>query len=543
MKGPRNKDTAMRRLAAQYAVAEAVASSRDPREAAARILEGICQALDWQVAAYWEMETGTRLLSCTVFWRSPSSSSQDFEAATCRATLPAGIDLPGRVWQMRRPEWVEDVAKDSRFARAKAAAQDGLHGAFAVPVVLGDEVRGVLEFFSNRVEKADAKMLVSLAHAGVSLGLLMERTRVQEALAQSRAWMRLIVDSTAEAVFTMDLQGHCSLVNPSCLRLLRYEREGDLVGRHLHDLIHHTGADGKFHASTDCPIYEALRTGRGSHSDGEVLWRADGSCFPAEYWSLPLVEDGEVVGSVVTFFDITNRRESERKVNEAVTLKSDFVSMVAHELRSPLTAVKMSIDYVSDGSTGTLADEQRRMLDTAKRNIDRLVRLVGDVLDYQKLDIGKLEFRFKPEDLCRLIRETAEGFALMARRKGVDLRLELPDAPCAVSCDADRIVQVVTNLLSNAVKFTDKGEIRVAAVREGAFVRVAVSDQGIGMRAEDIPKLFKTFTQLPSGREAGGSGLGLALAKRIVEEHGGRLWAESTLGRGATFSFTLPGGR
>lgn len=541
MSAPRDAST--RRLAAEYAAAQAIASSRDPQEAAPRVLEGICQALDLRGGAYWEMDGEGGRLRCSVFWHSPALPSTALEEATCRAELPPGVDLPGRVFQTRRPSWIEDAASDAGFGRARAAAADGLHGAFAVPVVLGDEVRGVLEFFSARVEQADARLLSSIANAGVSLGLLLERTRALQALENSRGWMRLILDSTAEAVYAVDVAGVCTLVNPACLRLLGYATEDELVGKQLHDLIHPAGAAGRIHGAGECPLYEALRTGKGTHSEAEMLWRKDGSCFPAEYWSLPMIEGGIPVGAVVTFFDVGERRESERKVKEAVSLKSDFVSMVAHELRSPLTAVKMALDLVTEEAGGTLGAVHGRLLDTAKRSIDRLVRLVNDVLDYQKLDIGKLDFVFQPEDLGRIARETVEGFTPMAVKKGLTLEARVPDEPCVVPIDADRITQVITNLLSNAVKFTDKGTVSVAVARDGAFARVSVADQGMGIKREDIPKLFKTFTQLPTGRRAGGTGLGLALAKRIVEEHGGRIWIESEPGQGAVFSFTLPAGR
>jgi signal transduction histidine kinase len=239
---------------------------------------------------------------------------------------------------------------------------------------------------------------------------------------------------------------------------------------------------------------------------------------------------------------ISARRRTERRILELMNVKSEFVSMVSHELRTPLTCIKEGIDIVSDGSCGPLGDEQHEHLRTAKRNVDRLVRLLNNVLDYQKLEVrGDRRLRC---DLNRLCLQAVEEYRLTASRKGLTLEAALePDLP-VVSGDPDRIVQVLGNLLSNAIHFSDVGGLRITTARVAEGVRVAVQDTGPGIAPEDLPRLFQAFSQLPPapGKRRIGTGLGLVISRSIVEAHGGRMEVESTPGRGSTFAFVLPSG-
>jgi signal transduction histidine kinase len=243
--------------------------------------------------------------------------------------------------------------------------------------------------------------------------------------------------------------------------------------------------------------------------------------------------------------EVDRRRRSMKAMEEAMQMKSEFTSMVSHELRTPLTVIKESVAIVEDGTAGPVNEEQRDFLLTAKRNIDRLARLINNVLDYQKLEAGRMELHFEEAELQSLVRDASAGFALTARNKGLDLRMALDDGLPKARVDKDKISQVLANFLNNALKFTDKGSITVRAAAENGCVRVSVEDTGPGIRREDYERLFKSFSQLSSGteRKTGGTGLGLAISKKIIEAHGGRIGLESEPGKGTTFYFTLPSGR
>ena len=234
--------------------------------------------------------------------------------------------------------------------------------------------------------------------------------------------------------------------------------------------------------------------------------------------------------------------ESKQKLEEALKVKSDFTSMVSHELRTPLTAIKEGIAIVLDGTAGAIGDEQKEFLEVAKRNVDRLARLINDILDFQKLEAGKIEFHRQENDINELVREVKKGMAPLAKQKGLDFTLRLDEAMPKIVFDHDRIFQVLTNLVNNAVKFTEKGSITIITGQSDNIVRVSVQDTGPGIAKEDIPRLFQRFGQLKAGveRKTGSSGLGLAISKDIIEHHQGKIWAESKPGEGVIFHFVLP---
>jgi two-component system sensor histidine kinase/response regulator len=230
------------------------------------------------------------------------------------------------------------------------------------------------------------------------------------------------------------------------------------------------------------------------------------------------------------------------KVKEATEAKSKFTSMVSHELRSPLTVIKESINVVLEGLLGSVTPEQKDILDTAKSNADRLGRLINNVLDFQKIEAGKLSLNIKECDMNEIVLATSKGMNFLAEEKGMSFTVNVDDSIPRTKFDKDKIIQVLTNLLSNAVKFTEKGSISITTKREDDVMHVMVEDTGLGIQATDMPKLFQAFGQLSGGLEKnrGGTGLGLAISKEIIQAHNGKIWAESKLGIGSTFHFTLP---
>jgi PAS domain S-box-containing protein len=270
--------------------------------------------------------------------------------------------------------------------------------------------------------------------------------------------------------------------------------------------------------------------------DGKIRWFEEHSFVTYSKTGEP-----EYIQGVA--FDITERKIAEERMLEAVNMKSEFISIVSHELRTPLTAVKESINIVAEGDTGALNEGQSKFLGIAKRNVDRLGSLINDVLDYQKLDMGKLNFDWEEVDIRPLVAEAVKTMDIVAKNKNLNLQMSLPDGDFPkIHADPNRIIQVLNNLINNAIKFTERGHIRVEAVARAESVQVFVKDTGIGIRAQDMHKLFQTFSQVRSGseRRSGETGLGLAISKKIIDSHGGSIWAESVFGQGTTFTFMLP---
>ena len=236
------------------------------------------------------------------------------------------------------------------------------------------------------------------------------------------------------------------------------------------------------------------------------------------------------------------RKLAEEKLKEAIEMKSEFISTVSHELRTPMTSIKEGISIVLEGAAGQINDDQKELLGIAKRNLDRLARLINDVLDLQKLQSGKIGFDMQNNNINEVVEEVYKAMLPSVKEKGLDFLLNLDSTLGKVKFDVDKIIQVLTNLVNNAVKFTEKGQITIATSKLENAIQVSVSDTGCGMKQEDLPKLFRKFGQLGKGgdRKTGGTGLGLAICKDIIDRHNGKIWAESEAGKGSTFCFTLP---
>jgi len=233
-----------------------------------------------------------------------------------------------------------------------------------------------------------------------------------------------------------------------------------------------------------------------------------------------------------------------KKLEDAVKIKSDFTSMVSHELRTPLTAIKEGISIVLDGTTGRISGEQKDFLETAKRNVDRLARLINDILDFQKLESGKFEFRMLENDINTAVLEVRKQMLSAAKAKNLTIDVKLDKSLPKLKFDYDRILQVLANIVSNSIKFTEIGGITITTRKDAKdnAARVSVKDTGPGIGKKDLPRMFQRFEQLKTGkdRKTGGTGLGLAISKEIINRQRGKIWVESKLGRGATFHFILP---
>jgi signal transduction histidine kinase len=263
---------------------------------------------------------------------------------------------------------------------------------------------------------------------------------------------------------------------------------------------------------------------------------------------IPPAEDATLDSISTTTAFVTQQAAAEEEKMRVMDIKtasetsSKFTSMVSHELRSPLGAIKEGINLVLEGLAGNINDEQRDLLDTAKKNTDRLTRLINNVLDFQKIDSGKMEFDILENDINEAVLEVNKTMSLLAKEKGLDLVVNVDNSIPKLKFDKDKITEVLTNLVSNAIKYTEKGNITISTKQEENTVHVIVQDAGRGIRAEDMQKLFQAFGQLDNAKDKkkGGTGLGLAISKEIILAHKGKIWAESEAGKGSSFHFVLP---
>ena len=240
--------------------------------------------------------------------------------------------------------------------------------------------------------------------------------------------------------------------------------------------------------------------------------------------------------------DVTAQKNVERKLQETMELKSQFISTVSHELRTPLTCVKEAVEVVLEGVAGQINDKQRHFLDIVKRNIERLSMLINDVLDFQRLESGRSKIEIKENDIREVVKSIDETMTLAAKQKGLNFAVELDGNLPRAWFDSNKIIQVLTNLIGNAIKFTPQGgTVTVSILRQGEEMVMRVRDTGMGIPKESLPKIFDRFYRVPRpGKEIQGTGLGLSIVRKIVDLHRGRIEVESELDKGTTFTVFLP---
>ena len=245
---------------------------------------------------------------------------------------------------------------------------------------------------------------------------------------------------------------------------------------------------------------------------------------------------------VVAIDDITARKEAEEELEKTMALKAQFVSTVSHELRTPLTCIKEGVSIILEGMAGDVTDEQRDLLDIAHRNVERLALLINDILDFQKLDSGRMDFDMRKDDIGPVASEVHETMVLAANKRNIELALEIEPGLPPAPFDRNRIIQVLNNLISNAIKFTpENGRVCLAIEHQADELILRISDTGLGIPKEDLPRIFDRFYRVRRpGKEIQGTGLGLAIVNQIVRRHHGRIDLESELEKGTTVTVTLP---
>ncbi|HYG58559.1 MAG TPA: ATP-binding protein, partial [Symbiobacteriaceae bacterium] len=341
--------------------------------------------------------------------------------------------------------------------------------------------------------------------------------------------MELILNAAGDGISVVDMQGRATFVNPAAAEMLGYE-VAELTGQSIHLLM----GDGAPSLCRECSVCVVALDGVPRRGNETLFRHRDGRMVPVEYTATPFRENDIIVGAVLTFKDITERRAVEQ-------MKNEFLSVVSHELRTPLTSIRGSLGLVASGALGELSPKAHRMIDIASNNSDRLVRLINDILDIERMESGQVPMELQECDAAALMTQAAELMQPQAGKAGVTLTLEPLQA--RLQAAPDRIVQTLTNLLSNAIKFSPVGTaISLGARRQGDHCLFEVADQGRGIPADKLGTIFERFQQVDASdsRQKGGTGLGLAICRSIVQQHGGRIWVESTPGVGSKFMFTLP---
>jgi PAS domain S-box-containing protein len=318
----------------------------------------------------------------------------------------------------------------------------------------------------------------------------------------------------------------------------------ELIGRHSHTLWHYKKSDGSSYPVEECPIYAAYQDGSVHHKDDEVFWRKDGTCFPVAYTSTPIIEDGNIVGAVVTFRDITERKQAEEELkklsDELARSNADlqqFAYTASHDLQEPIMVVAGFVKLLAKRYKGKLDEKADEFIEHAIDGTERMQVLIKDLLDYSR--VGSTGKSFTPTDCLSALDKAVFNLQIAIKESGAVITHD--DLP-TVMADSSQLARLFQNLISNAIKFHGKEapKIHISAEQKDDEWIFSFKDNGIGIEPKFLDQIFVMFHRLHTKKEYPGTGIGLSICKKIIERHGGRIWVESEPGKGATFFFVIP---
>ncbi|MGZ8754553.1 MAG: ATP-binding protein, partial [Acidimicrobiia bacterium] len=419
-----------------------------------------------------------------------------------------------------------------------------------VPLRHGVELVGVVGI-ANRPGGYDEAMVASLEPfltpcANLIVAYRSDRLReeAEEALHRTERRLRLVAENVADLLYTMSDDGTVRFISQSVERLLGYE-PADLVDTDLYQLVHPEDRDALRESG------RGLKAGASSRPIEHRMQHVDGTWRLMEATAVNMLHDPAVSAWVVNARDVTARKAAEVELHKArdaaqhaAASKAQFLANISHEIRTPMNAILGMTELTLETE---LSAEQREYLGITKTSVDALLTLVNDLLDFSKMEAGKLELEAIPFSLHDTISDTVRTIAVRAAEKGLKLSVNLdPAVPDAVVGDPGRVRQILFNLLGNALKFTHIGHVNVAVgvdsmSAEGVVIHFVISDTGIGIPEDIQESIFGSFAQADGSttRKYGGTGLGLSITAELVAMMGGKIWVESEAGKGSKFSFTI----
>lgn len=505
-----------------YHIARALSVTLDERQVLEQTLSLIAQHMGADRGGIMLVEPNTgRLVFRTTLDRSKAGQA---------AGLERGQGLAGWVLANREPAIVPDTRRDPRWQVRSSYDEQG-RAALAVPILLEQEALGVLILIHSEVDHFTAghaqiaMAAASQAAAALSKAQLYRYVSEQSehlgVVARQReeeaSRLMSILRSIGDGVVVGDRLGRVRIVNPAAEQILGITAEA-FLGRPIGDL---PGVPDDIAAADAASLMQKFGV-------GERTVRAHCAAVRSSR--------GESLGSVVVYHDLTREEIADR-------LKTELVATASHELRTPMTSIRGYVDMLMIGTFGEVTPAQREPLRVIKNNVVRLVQLIDELLDMSRMEAGEVRLRREEVDVSAVLRDVIEVLEGQFREREIDLHLDLADGLPPVLADRQRIEQVAVNLIGNACKYTPHGGAVWVALRNGGNeLRVDVRDTGVGIPEEAKPHIFTPFYRAdnPLRDEVGGTGLGLSITRKLVELHGGRIWFESSVDKGSTFSFTLP---
>ena len=545
------------------------ANSAETFEAAVQgVLHEVCTYAGWQVGHAYvvnEKEEGTPLVPTGIWHIEDAKSASSLVDMTDTMRFGSSDDLPGRVVNNGQAVWVEDLSQETDFPRLKFTEKAGIASGMAFPILLDDNVIGVLEFFSKKRAAPDVEIIKTMGHVGTQLGAVAERKRAEAALAESQeeaavAHSRLMdaIEAMGQAFALFDKDDNIVLFNKRYRDLFVGFTDGvePKIGMSFEFGLRlsvgpmHRGLNEE---EREAWIQRVLKTRR------EQKVRKSEDKMPSGRWYRSEGFETRDGGTLSIFTDITEEKEHEAELAELIeevgeardeavkanAAKSQFLANMSHELRTPLNAIigysELLIDDMEDEGQEEAIPDLNKIRNAGKH----LLGLINDILDLSKIEVGKIELFVEEIDVKDMLEDVSNTIQPLIEQNANTLDIKINKSVGTIRNDLTKLRQNLFNLLSNAAKFSKNSKInlmtRIVPSEDGDLLEISVTDSGIGMTEDQMAKVFDPFTQADAStsKEFGGTGLGLTITREFSRKMGGDITVQSKPGKGTTFTMTV----